>query len=106
MTGRYKYWRLLATVAVLLTASRLGAGQENKKPSYAILIDSTGSMRAQFATVIQLGREIAHQVHDRGPISIFSFESAPDRRENRAQLATKIEKSQDERLLNKAIDDI
>lgn len=106
MTTVHKSWRLFAAVAVLLTASLVSAGQEKQNPTYAILIDSTGSMRSQFATVLQLGREIAHQARDRGPVSIFCFETAPRRSENRAQLTAKIEKTQDERLLQKAFDDI
>jgi hypothetical protein len=102
MRTGYKCWRLYATVAALVAASHVGAGQAAKNPAYAILIDSTGSMRSQFDTVTELGRQIAHQVHDRGSISIYCFESATDR----AQLATKIERTQDERLLNKALDDI
>jgi len=102
----YKNWRLFATVAILLTTSQVGAGQEKKKPAYAILIDSTGSMRSQFVTVFQLGREIAHQVHDRGPVSIFCFKRAPDRRDARAMVTAVVEQTQDERLLDKAFDEI
>jgi|ERR1041385_737472 Mg-chelatase subunit ChlD len=106
MTIVFKGWRLFAAVAALLAAAHLGAGQRAENPAYSILIDSTGSMRPQFDTVRALGREIAHQVHDRGPVSIYCFESNSDRKNPRAQLAIKIEKTQDEQLLKQALDNI
>src|SRR5215813_707788 len=106
MKTSYRSYRLFATVLILLIASQLAAGQEKKKAAYAIMIDSTGSMRSQFDTVIRIGKEIAHQVHDQGPVSIFSFERAPARGDSHAYLTPRVEYTQDERLLNKAFDDI
>ena len=71
-----------------------------------MLIDNTGSMRSQFNIVMQLGKELARQLHNRGPVSIFSFESARDRRDSHAKISATVEQTQDEVLLNKGFDGI
>lgn len=96
--------RSLLFLGVLLAASSIAAGQQKPGPAYAILIDSTGSMRNQFRTVQELGKEIAHQMHDSGAVSIYAFESG--RGDPRAQLAAKIEHTQDEARLIQTIDNI
>jgi len=101
-----KVWRPFAIVVLLLAASQSAASQEKQKPAYAMLIDNTGSMRSQFNIVMQLGKELARQLHNRGPVSIFSFESARDRRDSHAKISATVEQTQDEVLLNKGFDGI
>lgn len=98
--------QLLTVVLLLLSASSICAAQENKKFGYGILVDSTGSMRSQFATVLDLAKAVARQVHDHGPVSIFSFDSEGMGRASRAVPAARIENTQDEDLLNRTIDGV
>lgn len=94
----------LLLIVILLAGSGIAAGQQNPNRAYAILIDSTGSMRSQFDAVKELGKEIAHQIHDSGPVSIYAFESTlPD---PRARLTAKIERTQDEAELSGAMENI
>src|SRR2546423_15546432 len=96
----------LTAVFVLLTASTISAGQNNKKLEYAILVDSTGSMRSQFEVVLNLARGVVHQIHDRGPVSIYRFRSDSGGRPVRAVPTAVIEREQNERTLERAIDGI
>jgi len=95
--------RLVAGGLLMLSASIVCTAQENKKLEYAILIDSTGSMRSQFAEVVRLGKGVVHQVHDHGPVSIFNFRSEFGRTP-RAIPTLRIERSEDENALDRAID--
>jgi uncharacterized protein with von Willebrand factor type A (vWA) domain len=106
MPERSGILRSFAVVLFLLFASVICVSQDDKKPTYGILIDNTGSMRNQFQTVVQLSKSIVHQVHDRGPVSIFSFASAPTRQDFRAKPTARVEQTQDEELLNRTIDDV
>ena len=94
----------LLTSIVLLTLSSVGIAQQNKKLEYAILVDTTGSMRSQFGIVNILAKTVVHQVHDHGPVSIFSFDSGGIGRGSRAVPAARIEHTQDENLLTRTID--
>jgi len=98
--------RPLAVVLLLLFASAICVSQDDKKPEYGLLIDNTGSMRAQFDSVLQLSKSIVHQVSKHGPVSLFSFESALTRRDGRAKPTARIERTQDEELLNRAIENV
>jgi len=98
-----KSLRLVTCVLLMLATSIICAAQENKKLEYAILIDSTGSMRSQFADVTRLGKAVVHQVHDHGPVSIFNFRSEFGRTP-RAIPTLRIERSQDENALDRTID--
>lgn len=98
--------RPLAAVLFLLFSSVICVSQDDAKPKYGILIDNTGSMRAQFETVLQLSKHIVHQIHDHGPVSIFSFASAPTRTDFRAKPTARVEQTQDEELLNRTIDNV
>ena len=106
MPERARILRPFAVVLFLLSASLICVSQDNKKPEYGILVDNTGSMRAQFETVHQLSKGIVHQVHDHGPVSIFAFESAPTRRDPQAKPTASVEQTQDEELLNRTIDNV
>jgi uncharacterized protein with von Willebrand factor type A (vWA) domain len=106
MIRRAKTFRLVAGILLALSSSVVCTAQENKKLEYAILIDSTGSMRSQFDIVLRLGKAVAHQVHDHGPVSLFRFRSEGIGRGSRAVLTPQIERTQDEALLNRTIDSI
>ena len=95
---------LLLTCSVLLSLSAICSAQANKKLEYGILIDTTGSMRSQFGFANVLAKAIVHQVHDHGPVSIFSFDSEGIGRGSRAVPAARIEHTQDENLLSRTID--
>ena len=100
-----KISRILPAFLVLLSLSALGCAQEKKKVAYGILLDDTGSMRSQFATVLEIGRGVVHQVHDHGPVSLFDFASeGPGAR--RAVPTPRIEATQDEQLLNRTINNL
>jgi len=90
-------------VLLILATSIIGTAQENKKLEYAILIDSTGSMRSQFPEVLRLGTAVVHQVREHGPVSIFNFRSEFGRTP-RAIPTLRIERSQDENALDRTID--
>src|SRR2546423_8087522 len=98
--------RLVGAVLLMLATSIVCTAQENKKLEYAILIDSTGSMRSQFAEVLRLGKGVAHQVHDHGPVSIFCFRGEGIGRGSRAVVTPLIERSQDEDLIDRTIESI
>jgi hypothetical protein len=93
------------TWLLLLSLSALGSAQEKKKIAYGILLDDTGSMRSQFATVLEIGKGVVHQVHDHGPVSLFDFASeGPGAR--RAIPTPRIEATQDEQLLNRTMNNL
>jgi Ca-activated chloride channel homolog len=82
------------------------AAQEKPKLTYGILVDSTGSMRTQFEEVLIIAKSVVDQVHEHGPVSIFDFHSEPPGRSKNAQPKVRIEASQNEDLLLKALDQI
>lgn len=87
---------------ILLTCTA-GAAQE-KKIAYGILLDNTGSMRSQYNSVVSVGKTIVHQVHTRGPVSLFGFQTTGRGSGSRAAPALTVEASQDEQMLNRGID--
>src|ERR1051326_4067505 len=95
--------RVVGGILLMLATSIVGSAQGNKKLEYAILIDSTGSMRSQFAEVLRLGKAVVHQVHHHGPVSIFNFRSESGRTP-RAIPTLRIERTQDENALDRTID--
>jgi uncharacterized protein with von Willebrand factor type A (vWA) domain len=103
MMTRARIVRLVAAGLLMLSTSIVCTAQVNKKLEYAILIDSTGSMRSQFENVLRMGKAVAHQVHDHGPVSVFNFRSEFGGG-TRAIPTLRIERSQDESALNRTID--
>ena len=100
---RPRTFLLLASI-ILLSLPSVCIAQQNNKLEYGILVDSTGSMRSQFGVVNLLAKAIVHQVHDHGPISIFSFDASGIGAGSRAVPAVRIEHTQNEYLLNRTID--
>src|ERR1041384_8415880 len=94
----------LLTSITLLSLPAVCVAQDNQKLEYGILADTTGSMRSQFGVVNVLAKAIVHQVHDHGPISIFSFDSSGMGPGSRAMAVARIEHTQNEDLLNRTID--
>jgi hypothetical protein len=94
----------LLTSIILLSLPTVCSAQDNRKLEYGILVDTTGSMRSQFGVVSVLAKAIVHQVHDHGPISIFSFDASGMGPGSRAVAAARIEHTQNEDLLNRTID--
>lgn len=92
----------IITLMMLLTCTA-GATQE-KKIAYGILLDNTGSLRSQYNSVTSVGKVIVNQIHKRGPVSLFGFQSSGRGSGSKAVPAIKVEASQDEQLLNRGIE--
>jgi hypothetical protein len=80
--------------------------QEKKKIAYGLFVDNTGSMRTQFDEVIRIGKGVVHQIHDRGPVSIFDFHSDGKGPDARSVPIMRIEQVQDEADLSDTLDDL
>ena len=98
------FTKILTIVLLLLSACTVGAAQEKKKILYGVLLDNTGSMRSQFDVVKEIGKSVARQTHERGPVSLFVFESGGTGPGVKAIPAVRVEGSQDEHQLIQAID--
>jgi hypothetical protein len=96
--------RVIAASLLVLLGSALVTGQDKPKLSYGLLLDSTGSMRSQFETVLGIGKAIVHETAPHGPVSIFNFASEGIGKGSRAVPVARIEQSQDEARLNMTID--
>src|ERR1043165_6314931 len=100
-----KIW--LRVAIIICSLCSLCAAQEKPKLTYGILVDSTGSMRAQFDTVLTIAKSLVGQIHEHGPVSIFDFHSdAVSRGNKNAQPKVRIEASQNKDLLLRTIDQI
>jgi len=100
--------RLTVVLALFLVSATLwsSAAQDKSKISYGMLLDSTGSMRSQFSTVLNVGKAIVHQTAAHGPVSIFKFASEGIGRGAKAVAVLQIERSQDEEMLNRTIESL
>jgi uncharacterized protein with von Willebrand factor type A (vWA) domain len=98
-----KLFRTLPTFLVLLSLSALGSGQEKKKIAYGMLLDNTGSMRTQFDRVKEIGKAVAQQIYEHGPVSIFDFHSLGIPKDSRAAPILRLEQSQDATVLEECI---
>jgi hypothetical protein len=65
-------------VLSFVLSSSVVCGQREKKVAYGILIDNTGSLRSQFEDVLTLGKAVARQATQTGPVSVFNFTSPAD----------------------------
>jgi Mg-chelatase subunit ChlD len=95
--------RVFLPLLLLLSLSAPGSAQDQKKFSYAIFLDNSGSMRSQFDQVTAIGEAVVRQIHERGPVSIYDFTSQGRLQEARAVVTPRLEGSQDERLLEQTI---
>ena len=96
--------QFLTIVLLSLSACTAGVAQDKKKIAYGVLLDNTGSMRSQFDTVKEVGKSIARQTHEHGPVSLFIFESGGVGPGVKAIPGVRVESSQDENQLIQAID--
>ena len=101
-----KLSRALPTFLVLLSLSALCSAQEKKRIAYGILLDNTGSMRTQFDRVKEIGKAVAQQIHEHGPISIFDFHSQGILKPSRAVPILRLEQSQDRAVLEDCINNL
>ena len=60
-------------ILLILLSSGVVFSQTQKKVAYGILLDNTGSLRTQFDEVSTLGKLVAGQLYQKGPVSIFRF---------------------------------
>jgi uncharacterized protein with von Willebrand factor type A (vWA) domain len=102
MTFVNRLIRLTVIALTLLLSCLTGAAQE-RKITYGILLDNTGSMRSQFRQVIELGKAVVHQVHSHGTVSLFDIHFQ-GKGSSIANPFLRIEASADEQLLNRAIE--
>jgi uncharacterized protein with von Willebrand factor type A (vWA) domain len=98
--------RLWPTVLLLLFLSPVCGAQEKRKIAYGMLLDNTGSMRTQFDRVKEVGKTVAQQIHEHGPVSIFDFHSQGMLKESRAVPIQRLEPSQDQAVLENCIDNL
>lgn len=68
--------RLVSTALLVIASSSAALSQAEKKVAYGILVDNSGSLRSQFPLVINLSKAIVAKTHQRGPVSIFPFNSS------------------------------
>src|SRR5438105_4492440 len=94
----------LSVITLMFSSMCVVCAAQEKKIAYGILLDNTGSMRPQFKIVNELGKAVVHQVHDHGPVSLFDFHSIGKGPGMKAVAMLRIEASQDEQLLDRAID--
>jgi hypothetical protein len=99
-----KLTRVVAITFLMLATSVLALAQDKPKTSYGLLLDSTGSMRSQFETVLNIGKGIVHAAAPHGPVSIFNFASEGIGRGSKAVPVVRIQPSQDEAQLSRTID--
>jgi uncharacterized protein YegL len=93
---------LLLAVAVITTAQ----AQTEKKSASAILIDNTGSLRAQFSDVLSAGQGIVDETYKRGPVSIFNFVTKGEKRDALAVISSGSEWTQDRDALDDYLADL
>ena len=105
MLGRTRFHVLFALLLISVFNSS-GFAQGDKKTAYAVLLDNTGSLRPQFVQVEAFGKGVVHRTCQRGPISLFNFRSEGIGPGSRALVTLGVEWSQDEKVLDKYIDDI
>ncbi|HYX30646.1 MAG TPA: VWA domain-containing protein [Pyrinomonadaceae bacterium] len=95
---------LLLPLLFLLSATCVA--QDNKKFTYGLLLDNTGSMRSQFDTVREIGKSIVNQIHDHGPVSLFDFHSEGVGSASRAIPILRIDATSDQDTLDRGIDQL
>lgn len=95
---------LLPALLLTLLIFQAAVAQTEGKAAYGILIDNTGSLRTQFPDVLMLSKEIVGQIHQRGSISLFNFETQGDEKHPLAVVTSGTEWSQDNNRIGKYID--
>jgi hypothetical protein len=88
-------------LTLLLCAS--GSAQNDKKATYDILIDNTGSMRTQFPEVLMLGEEIVDHIPEQSVASICNFKTGPSRKSPFAVITSGVDWSPNKNLLKRYV---
>jgi len=97
---------LLSALLLTIILSSSASSQSERKIASGILIDNTGSLRSQFDQVIKLSKGIVGQTYQRGPISLFVFKPEGDKSNRLAVVASDIQWSQDQHVLDKYLDSV
>ena len=84
---RNSHLRAALACALLACASALAQAQE-KKVSYAVLLDNSGSLRTQFAGVASLGKGVVRELRKHGPVSLFNFKTEGNKPETALAVVT------------------
>ena len=98
--------RLVFTVLLVVVSSGVAWSQAEKKVAYGILVDNSGSLRSQFGTVINLSKAIVAKTHQRGPVSIFPFNSSRSGYSSPLASVLGIDSNQNKDLLDKYLESI
>jgi uncharacterized protein YegL len=96
----------LTALMLTLLLFNLAVAQSDKKIAYTILIDNTGSLRTQFPEVVLLSKGIVEQIHQRGHVSLFNFQTQGAKPNQVAVITPGIEWSQDKNVLDDYIDSL
>jgi hypothetical protein len=80
--------------------------QTERKVTYGILVDNSGSLRTQFPEVLRISKGIVEQAYQRGSISSFNFETQGDERNSLAVITPGTAWSQDKNLIEKYINSL
>lgn len=103
---RRKLSNCLAALLVLMMLCGSAFAQGEKKTAYALLIDNTGSLRSQLPDVLLISKGIVEKTCERGPVSLFNFQTQGDQRSPLAVISPGVEWSQDRARLNNYIDNL
>ncbi|MDX6384466.1 MAG: Ca-activated chloride channel [Blastocatellia bacterium] len=96
--------RLFPALLLLSCVAGLCGAQDQKKISYALFLDNSGSMRSQFDQVTAIGKGVMRQIQKRGPVSIFNFTTQGRLQDARAVVTRRLEETQDQDRLEQTID--
>ena len=98
--------RMIATIFLSTMILGLTAFAQNAKPTYAVLIDNTGSLRTQFPYVVALSDAIIKRTCQRGSISLFNFKTSRDERGPVAVVTSGPQSAQELRLLEQYLTEL
>jgi hypothetical protein len=97
-------WRVsLAFLLLLFSTPIFVSAQNEKKATFGILLDNTGTMRSQFGNVQILGYAVAQNASQRGFVSLFNFQTSGDSKQSFAVVGSGTEWSQDKNVFEKHI---
>jgi hypothetical protein len=96
--------RLYTALLLAVVLSSAAFAQSEKKTAFGVLIDNTGSLRSQFDFVKALGKGVIERIHQRGPVSLFNFNTRGDAPNGTAAITYGIERSRDKAALDTYID--
>jgi uncharacterized protein with von Willebrand factor type A (vWA) domain len=98
--------RLFPSLLLLLSVAGVCGAQNQKKTSYALFLDNSGSMRSQFDQVTAIGKAVVRQTYNSGPVSIFNFTTQGRLQDARAVVTRRLEATQNQDMLEQTIDNL